>query len=200
MTYYERQLKKQGYNCIIGVDEAGRGPLAGPVVAAAAVLNTFHFENRIDDSKKLTSVQREKAYREIIENSVFGLGIVSEKIIDAVNILEATRKAMAEAVSSLMKKLSPTPEKRIHILVDGNFPVDSGFPCIAIVKGDSKSISIAASSILAKVTRDGIMLEYDKVYPQYRFAKHKGYPTKEHRDILRKLGPTLIHRESFSYV
>ena len=200
MLYYERKLKKQGYNFIIGVDEAGRGPLAGPVVAAAAALNTYSFKNRIDDSKKLTFKSREKAFLEIIDKSVFGVGIVNEKIIDRINILPATRIAMQEAVSSLIDKLTSPKNKRIHIIVDGNITLDTGFPYTKIIKGDAKSKSIACASILAKVTRDRIMRSYDKMYPGYGFIKHKGYPTKDHRDILKRLGPCLIHRKSFAGV
>lgn len=200
MLYYERKLKKQGYNFIIGVDEAGRGPLAGPVVAAAVALNTYSFKNRIDDSKKLTFKARERAFLEIIDKSVFGLGIVNEKIIDRINILEATRIAMEEAVSSLLDKLTSHKNKRIHIIVDGNVAVDTGFPYTNIIKGDAKSKSIASASILAKVTRDRIMMLYDKTYPGYGFIKHKGYPTEEHRKILSRLGPSLIHRKSFAGV
>ena len=200
MLYYERKLKKQGYNFIIGVDEAGRGPLAGPVVAAAAALNTYSFKNRIDDSKKLTPEARERAFLEIIDKSVFGVGIVNEKIIDRINILQATRIAMQEAVSSLIDKLTSPKNKSIHIIVDGNITLDTGFPYTKIIKGDAKSKSIACASILAKVTRDRIMRSYDKMYPGYGFIKHKGYPTKEHRDILKKFGPCLIHRKSFAGV
>lgn len=197
MLYYERKFKKQGYGLIIGIDEAGRGPLAGPVVAAAVALNPCHFKNRIDDSKKLTAQEREKAFEEITKNSVFGLGVVSEKIIDAVNILEATLLAMEEAVGSLLAKIKKPESYRPYILVDGNMRLKIKFAYTSIIKGDAKSKSIAAASIVAKVTRDRIMSSYDKIYPQYGFSKHKGYPTKEHRLILKKIGPSLIHRKSF---
>ena len=215
MLYYERKLKKRGYKLIIGVDEAGRGPLAGPVVSAAVSLKTKKFNARIDDSKKLTPRQREEAFLEIIKNSVFGIGIVSEKTIDRINILEATRLSMQQAVNSLIRKLGPSfkgigrcipvglgrqKSKDIHVIVDGNIVLNLDLPCTAIVRGDAKSKSIAAASILAKVTRDRLMLKYDKVYPEYGFSKHKGYPTKEHRDILKNIGPSLIHRKSFAGV
>jgi len=200
VLYYERKLKKKGFDLIIGVDEAGRGPLAGPVVAAAVALNTYSFKNRIDDSKKLTFKARERAFLEIIDKSVFGLGIVNEKIIDRINILEATRLAMEEAVSSLLDRLISHKNKHIHIIVDGNVAIDTSFPYTNIIKGDAKSKSIASASILAKVTRDRIMMLYDKVYPGYGFIRHKGYPTEEHRKILSKLGPSLIHRKSFAGV
>lgn len=199
LLYYEKKLKENGFDLIIGVDEAGRGPLAGPVVACAVALKDFRFKNRIDDSKKLTYRAREKAFPEIIQKSVYGVGIVSEKIIDNVNIQVATRMAMEEAVVSVTGKLKLYSRRRIHVIVDGNMALNISFPCTAIIKGDSKSKSIASASILAKVIRDRIMAAYDKIYPQYGFIKHKGYPTKEHRAVLKRLGPCLIHRSSFCY-
>ncbi len=198
--YFERKFKKQGFDIIIGVDEAGRGPLAGPVVAAAVTLSTHRFKNRIDDSKKLNPLAREKAFQEIVRKSVFGIGIVPEGVIDSVNILQATRAAMKEAVSRLVAKLKTKKRPRIHVIVDGDLTLDIDFSCTGIIKGDSKSKSIACASILAKVTRDRIMELYDKIYPPYRFIKHKGYPTKEHREILKRIGPSLIHRRSFCFV
>jgi ribonuclease HII len=174
--------------------------LAGPVVAAAVALKVVRFKNRIDDSKKLSPLLREKAFWEIIEKSVFGLGVVDEKVIDRVNILVASRLAMEKAVRSLIAKISPVQKKRIHIIVDGNMALRTAFACTAIIKGDAKSKSIASASILAKVTRDKLMDSYDRLYPQYGFIRHKGYPTKEHRSILKKLGRCQIHRKSFSYV
>ncbi len=197
MLYYERRLKAKGYNFIIGIDEAGRGPLAGPVVAAAVALKTSCFKNRIDDSKKLTSHQRERAFLEIIKKSIFGIGIVNEKIIDRLNILVATEIAMGEAVCNLTSKLRQSKRRKMHIIVDGGVKIDTDIPCLNIIKGDSKSKSIASASIIAKVTRDRIMSIYDKIYPQYGFKKHKGYPTKEHRDKLVAFGPVLIHRKTF---
>lgn len=197
MLYYEKKLKRQGCDLIIGVDEAGRGPLAGPVVAAAVALKTTRFSNRIDDSKKLTSLDREKAFPEIINKSIFGISIVDEKVIDRLNILEATRLAMKQAIASLKNKLSSGEYKHIHVIVDGNMTLDVDLPYTAIIRGDTKSKSIASASILAKVIRDRIMLWYDEVYPEYGFSKHKGYPTKEHKNVLKKIGPSLIHRKSF---
>lgn len=197
MLYYERKLKKRGYNLIIGVDEAGRGPLAGPVVAAAVVLKTSRFKNRIDDSKRLTCLQREKAFQEIINNAIFGIGIVNEKIIDGVNILMATRMAMEEAIKILINKLKVKDRKNIYILVDGNVKININLPYINIIDGDSKSKSIASASILAKVTRDRIMSLYDRLYPEYGFLQHKGYATKMHRQAIRRFGPSVIHRMSF---
>ena len=197
MFYYERKFKKKGYNLIIGVDEAGRGPLAGPVVAAAVALKNTHFKNRIDDSKRLTPRQRENAFLELMNKSVFGIGIINEKIIDQLNILVATRIAMEEAITALIKKLKNDRKQRIYILVDGNVKIDIKLPFIDIIRGDSKSKSIASASILAKVTRDRIMCLYDKAYPQYGFLQHKGYATKMHRSALKKFGPCLIHRMTF---
>ena len=196
--YYENKLKKQGYDVIIGVDEAGRGPLAGPVVAAAVALKKSTFKNCIDDSKKLTFRQRESAFPEIIEKSIFGIGIVNEKIIDDINILEATRMAMVKSIFVLVKKIKPSKAKlRIHILIDGDIKLDVDFPFTSIIKGDTKSRSIASASILAKVTRDRIMSLYHRKYPEYGFQQHKGYPTETHRIALRKFGPSAIHRLTF---
>ncbi|TRZ96459.1 ribonuclease HII [bacterium] len=195
--YYERKLRKYGCDLIIGVDEVGRGPLAGPVVAAAVALSKQRFSNRIDDSKKLSPCLREKAFYEIIRNSLFGIGIVSEKVIDRLNILEATRIAMQQAVESLLSKIDTVKSRHIHILVDGNIKFKTSLPLTSIIKGDAKSKSIASASIVAKVIRDRIMSLYDTLYPEYGFSKHKGYPTGLHRERLRKLGPSLIHRISF---
>ena len=197
MLYFERKLKSKGYELIIGVDEAGRGPLAGPVVAAAVALDTSRFENRIDDSKKLTALAREKAFLEIINKSTFGIGIVNEKVIDQLNIARATRIAMEQAVYSLLDKVAPKKKRQMHIIVDGNMPLNAALPHTLIIKGDSRSKSIAAASILAKVTSDRIMSMYDRIFPQYGFKAHKGYPTKSHRSKLKKFGPSTIHRKSF---
>jgi len=200
MLYYERKFQEQGKDLVIGVDEAGRGPLAGPVVAAAVFLKTASFDNRIDDSKKLTCLQREKAFPEIIEKSVYGIGIINEKIIDRVNILQATRLAMEQAIEGLFAKMPGFDPGRVHILVDGLVKLKTGFPFTEIIKGDSKSLSIASASILAKVTRDRIMAIYDKTFPQYGFSRHKGYPTQAHRNALKKYGKSIIHRATFSGV
>lgn len=198
MLYYERKLKKEGFNLIIGVDEAGRGPLAGPIVAAAVRLKRPSFKNRIDDSKKLTSLGRDKAFLEIVKKTDFGIGILSAGAIDRVNIAVANRLAMEQAVGSLISKLKHSKSNNIHIIVDGNIPLKVKFPHTNIIQGDSKSKTIACASILAKVTRDRIMDLYDKMYPQYLFSKHKGYGTKEHRDIIKRIGVSQIHRKTFS--
>jgi ribonuclease HII len=200
VLYYENNLKKQGYKIIIGVDEAGRGPLAGPVVAGAVVLSNRRFKNRIDDSKKLTPLQREKAFLEITAGSIFGIGIVNESVIDSLNILDATRIAMERAIDAVVYKLKPHRKKQIHVIIDGNMKFDLDFGYTSIIRGDSKSKSIACGSIIAKVTRDRIMAIYDKVYPQYGFLRHKGYPTLAHRRAISKFGPSLIHRKSFCHV
>jgi ribonuclease HII len=197
MLYYEKKLKGLGYDLIIGVDEAGRGPLAGPVVAAAVLLKTYRFKNRIDDSKKLTSLERARAAQEIAKKSSFGIGIISEKIIDRVNILEATRLAMSQALDLLVKQLRDIPQDKVHIIVDGNTGFASSFAMTSIIKGDAKSKSIACASILAKVRRDRIMQKLDKKFPRYGFIHHKGYPTKEHRQALARFGPSPVHRMSF---
>jgi len=198
-VYYENKFKKKGFALIIGVDEAGRGPLAGPVVAAAVALKEQSFKNRIDDSKKLSHLQRENAFPEIVNKSTFGIGIVSEKIIDRINILEATILAMEKAIGELLGKLKNN-KKRIHILVDGDVKLRPGHHFTNIIKGDAKCRSIAAASIIAKVTRDRIMSLYDKVYPEYGFLQHKGYPTEAHRLALKKFGSSIIHRKSFCSV
>ncbi len=197
MLYYERKFKKQGCDIIIGVDEVGVGPLAGPVVACAVALRTTRFTNRVDDSKKLSCSQREKAFFEIIGKSMYGLGIVNEKVIDRINIFEAARIAMEEAITALAERLRLTGSRGIHILIDGRVKPRVEFPCSNIIKGDAKSKSIASASIVAKVTRDRIMGIYDAIYPQYGFRRHKGYPTSAHRSAIKEFGPCVIHRKSF---
>ena len=187
---HEKSLNNSGYRLIAGVDEAGRGPLAGPVVAAAVILKTFRFRERVDDSKKLSANKREKAFKEIVKKSIFGIGIVDEKTIDRINIYQATRKAMHEA----LLKLETMPD---YVIVDGKMKLATKCPIRCIPKGDSKSLSIAAASIIAKVTRDRIMYKYDTTYPQYGFSRHKGYGTKAHMAALKKHGPSQIHRKTF---
>lgn len=175
------------------MDEAGRGPLAGPVVAGAVIVKDYKFKERIDDSKKLSAKLREKAYPEIFQKSIVGIGVVDEKTIDRINIYQATKKAMQIAISNL--KLPPD-----FVIVDGKMKIATKCPLKCIVGGDSKSLSIAAASIVAKVTRDRLMVEYDKIYPQYGFARHKGYGTKSHMEALSNHGPSPIHRFSFNPV
>ncbi|MFC1510725.1 ribonuclease HII, partial [Candidatus Omnitrophota bacterium] len=191
---------------IVGVDEAGRGPLAGPVVAGAVLLKQEHFEHKIADSKKLSHSQRLKAFSEIQEKAFFGIGMIDEKMIDQINILEATYLAMSKAVKALIAtfprehKEHENFSKQVCLLIDGNrFKSDLPYNHKPVVKGDSLSLSIAAASILAKVTRDKLMEDYDVQFPQYGFAKHKGYPTSSHKQALREHGPCKIHRLSFKY-
>jgi ribonuclease HII len=186
----ERKLNKAGFKIIAGVDEAGRGPLAGPVVASAVILYDTSFKCIINDSKILTPKRREEAYEEIMKKAVVGIGIVDENIIDSINIYQATMKAMIEAVRDLETK----PD---YVIVDGNMKLRFDCPAASIIKGDSKSLSIAAASIVAKVTRDRIMLNYHRQYPQYGFDQHKGYPTRSHKRSLKTHGPSPIHRLSF---
>jgi len=190
---HEKSLKSKGYSLIAGVDEAGRGPLAGPVVAGAVILKSLRFKAVIDDSKKLSPKGRESAYREIFKKALVGVGVVDEKVIDMINIYQATLLAMKKAVAAL----GAVPE---YILVDGNMRLDMPHPQKYIVGGDAKSISIAAASIIAKVTRDRIMCEYDAAYPAYGFRHHKGYPTRFHKEALLRYGPSPIHRYTYAPV
>ncbi|MDD5115770.1 MAG: ribonuclease HII [Candidatus Omnitrophica bacterium] len=197
MLRYENSLREKGYDLVIGVDEAGRGPLAGPVVAAAVLLNDRNFRNRIDDSKKLSPNERRRAFFEIKKKSLHAIASVSHRQIDRINILEATILAMRKALRKLLAQLGPSEFKRAFVIIDGNMRLKLDLPYRSIVKGDAKSLSIAASSILAKVHRDKLMEKYHAVYPAYGFDKHKGYPTAEHRKVLERIGPSEIHRKSF---
>lgn len=184
---------------IAGVDEAGRGPLAGPVVAGCVVLDRDSEILYLNDSKKLSEKKRESLYDEIILKSLaYGIGIVDEKKIDEINILEATHIAMKEAFENANKSLKEKHNKEINMLfVDALKIKNIDVKQVSIVHGDALSISIAAASIMAKVTRDMMMMEYDKKYPEYGFGKHKGYGTKYHMDKLKEIGPCDIHRKSF---
>jgi ribonuclease HII len=195
MNEFSRKIYARGYRHIVGVDEAGRGPLAGPVVAAAVILDPEEPIYGLDDSKKLTEKKREELYEIIMDKALaVAVGIVSNEVIDQVNILQATFQAMNEAV----KKLPLVPD---YLLVDGNMEVPGlDLPQEAVINGDLKVNCIAAASIIAKVTRDRILLEYDQVYPEYGFARNKGYGTSEHIQALRLHGPTPIHRYSFTIV
>lgn len=189
---FEKAAVNSGFSCICGVDEAGRGPLAGPVCAAAVVLPEGAVIEGLDDSKKLTEKKRERLYDIIKETAVaYSVAYGTLEEIETVNILEATYLAMNRAIEGLNVK----PD---FALIDGNrIPRGIKIPCETIVKGDSKSMSVAAASVLAKVTRDRLMLEYDKKYPEYNFKKHKGYGTKEHTELIKQYGPCEIHRLSF---
>ena len=189
---FEKAAVNSGFSCICGVDEAGRGPLAGPVCAAAVILPEGAVIEGLDDSKKLTEKKREKLYDIIKETAVaYSVAYGTLEEIETVNILEATYLAMNRAIEGLNVK----PD---FALIDGNrVPRGIKIPCETVVKGDSKSMSVAAASVLAKVTRDRLMLEYDKKYPEYNFKKHKGYGTKEHTELIKQYGPCEIHRLSF---
>ena len=188
---YEHEAFAAGYETVCGVDEAGRGPLAGPVCAAAVILPPDVQIDGLNDSKKLTDKKRRELYEVITQCAVaYGIALVDEKVIDEINILQATLRAMGEAIGALAVK----PQL---VLIDGNRAGQFGVPAQTIVKGDSLSASIAAASILAKVTRDRLMEQYAEEYPQYGFEIHKGYGTKRHYEALRAYGPCPIHRMTF---
>lgn len=191
MKVYEREYGQAGVLC--GIDEAGRGPLAGPVVAGAVILPEDCQILYLNDSKKLSEKRREELFLEIQEKAVsWAVGIVSPQDIDEMNILQATYKAMRQAVS----QLTPSPQILLNdaVTIPG---LPESMTQVPIIKGDAKSVSIAAASILAKVTRDHMMIEYDKLYPEYGFARHKGYGTAVHTAAIREYGPCPIHRRSF---
>lgn len=192
---FETKARSQGYRRIAGVDEAGRGPLAGPVVAAACILSEHGAPQGVDDSKKLTPLARYRLYEELINESgsLFAVGVVDSLRIDQINILQATFEAMLIAVASLK-------ERPDYLLVDGNQMPPSSFAGEAIVDGDALSESIAAASIIAKETRDRMMREYHERWPEYGFDQHKGYCTEKHLEKLAKHGPCPIHRHSFEPV
>ena len=191
MKEFENELYESGIKYIAGIDEVGRGPLVGPVVTAAVILPRDFYDERINDSKKLTEKKREQLYDVIMENAVsVGIGISSEDVIDDINILEATKKAMIEAVNNLSVK----PE---HLLIDA-VKLNVDIPQTSIIKGDAKSESIAAASIIAKVTRDRMMIELDKEHPEYDFKHNKGYGTKKHIDAIEKYGILKEHRKTFA--
>lgn len=193
MLEYENNLYNEGVTLIAGVDEVGRGPLIGPVVACACILPVNFYHKDIKDSKKLSEKKREEMYKIIKENAIsIGLGIVSEKVIDEVNIYEATKIAMKEAI----KNLNISPE---HVLIDA-MKLELNISSTSIIKGDAKSESIAAASIIAKVTRDHMLDEMDKEYPMYDLKNNKGYGTKKHLEALQTYGPCKYHRVSYSPV
>ena len=189
---YELEARNAGIKLIAGIDEAGRGPLAGPVVAAAVILDIDANIEGINDSKLLSSKERDKLFSKIHQNALsIGLSIVEPETIDRINILQATRLAMTKAVTNLALKPG-------LVLIDGPITLDINTRQIPIIKGDRLSISISAASIIAKVTRDGIMKSFHNMYPEYGFYKNKGYGTKEHVAALKKYGPCKIHRKSFA--
>ncbi len=187
----ERALWSSGVRHIAGLDEAGRGPLAGPVVAAAVIFHPERIVEGVDDSKKLRAAERELLFDLITARAIaIGVGVIDHATIDEINILQATLRAMAAAVEQL-------PIRPDHLLIDGPRYQESDIPYTARVDGDARSVSIAAASIIAKVTRDRLMAEYDRRYPVYGFGRHKGYGTAEHLAALREHGPCAIHRRSF---
>ena len=188
---YEKELYKNNINYIAGTDEAGRGPLYGPVVAACVVLpKSFKLEG-LNDSKKLTEKKRNEYYNYLIENIIYGVGIVSAEEIDEINIYEASRKAMKIAIEEVRKQTTVQ-----YILTDA-MPINLDIPVKPIIKGDAKSITIAAASVIAKVTRDKMMYKIDEKYPQYGFKNHKGYPTKKHIEAINKYGLIDGYRKTY---
>jgi len=192
--YFEAMARRQGYRAVAGIDEAGRGPLAGPVVAAAVILPE-HFElPGLNDSKQLSEKQRNRLYPLIREQALaVGVGVSRADEIDRLNILQATLQGMSRAVH----RLSVSPD---YLLVDGIAPVPIGIEQKTIKKGDSRSLSIAAASVIAKVVRDRIMVAYDRLFPEYGFAGHKGYGSQLHREAVARHGPCVCHRRTFSGV
>ena len=193
MFDYENKFLGKGYKFIAGVDEAGRGPLAGPVVVASVVmpLDEQNIIDGVNDSKKLSPKKRDMLYDQIIAKAkAYSVSIIDHKTIDRINILEATKQGMCQCINNL----SVAPD---IVLVDAVKGLDVNFETLPIIHGDALSYSIACASIIAKVTRDRLMLEYDKQYPQYNFAKHKGYGTTEHIKLLKEFGKCPIHRDSF---
>jgi len=188
--FYEKKAAKDGYGVVAGIDEAGRGPLAGPVVAAAVVVRDTGFLERIDDSKKLTAKGRERAYIDIIKRCDVGIGLADVSEIDHMNILNATLIAMKRAVGEL--RIVPD-----YLLIDGRMNIPIPQKKTYLISGESKSVSIACASIIAKVFRDKLMMEEDRKYPLYGFCRHKGYGTKEHIEAIRELGFSPIHRRTF---
>lgn len=193
-TYmYERELRKKGINLIAGVDEVGRGPLVGPVVTACVILPEKFYLEGLTDSKKLSEKKREILYKEIEEQALgIGIGIVDNEEIDNINILNATKKAMKMAINNC-------PVRPEHVLIDA-VKLDIDIPTTSIIKGDLKSITISAASVIAKVTRDHMLYELDKKYPMYDFKHNKGYPTKKHIEAIMEYGIIKEHRRSYSPV
>lgn len=192
---YEKELYEKGINYIGGVDEVGRGPLVGPVVTACVVLPKDFVLVGLNDSKQLSEKKRDEYYKYIKEHAIAcEIGIIGPEIIDEVNIYEATKLAMKQAIDKVNKKI-----KLEHVLIDA-MPLELNIPTTSIIKGDAKSISIAAASVIAKVTRDKMMYELDKIYPQYGFKSHKGYPTKKHIEAINKYGLIEGYRKTYGPV
>jgi len=188
---FENEAVRMGYSAVAGVDEAGRGPLAGPVVAAAVILPGGGMDfSEIRDSKLLSSVKRRRLYQEIVKKATTGIGVVEPAEIDRINILQAARKAMAIAI----QQLKPLPD---YILIDGPISLELPMTQRSVIRGDRLCVSVAAASIVAKVTRDDLMERLHLVYPQYGFDCNKGYPTRQHREAILVHGPSPVHRRSF---
>ncbi len=192
LKQYECELRSKGYKYICGIDEAGRGPLAGPVVVASVIMPENSMIEGVNDSKKVSEKKREKLYDLILEEAIsYGVGIIGQDEIDEINILNATKKGLTMSLKELIQK----PDL---IIVDALTHIDTlGIPYESIIKGDAKCYSISAASIIAKVTRDRIMREWDKIYPQYGFVQHKGYGTSAHINAIKEYGPCPLHRKSF---
>ncbi len=192
--FFEQLARRQGYRAVAGIDEAGRGPLAGPVVAAAVILPEDFDLPGLNDSKQLSAKKRNQLYPLIHEQAIaIGIGVSRADEIDQINILQATLKGMSRAVARL-------PVSADFLLVDGIIPIPTGIAQKTIKKGDSRSLSIAAASVVAKVVRDRIMLAYDRLFPVYGFAGHKGYGSQQHRDAVATHGPCICHRRTFAGV
>jgi ribonuclease HII len=191
MHSFESEIRQLGFKSVAGIDEAGRGPLAGPVVAAAVILPHDYINGDIRDSKQLTPLQRERIFKTIRSDAIsIGIGFVEPSVIDEINILRATLLAMEKAVLNLS---TPTD----YLLIDGRDTINLSIPQKAIIRGDSLSISVASASIIAKVSRDHVMEKYDRQFPDYNFLRNKGYGTREHREAIIKHGFCEIHRKSF---
>ncbi len=200
----EELYNQKSLKAIAGIDEAGRGPLAGPVVVACALMPRDSMIEGVNDSKKIAEKKREKLYEQITEEAIsYGVGIINQKEIDEINILQATKKGLTIAIKEMEEKLKQKPELKIEkpdaILVDALTKIDTdGIPYKSIIHGDAISYSISCASIIAKVTRDRIMRQWDEVYPEYGFAKHKGYGTAMHIEAIKKYGLCPLHRISFT--
>ena len=192
LKQYENDLRNKGYKYICGIDEAGRGPLAGPVVVASVIMPENSMIEGVNDSKKVSEKKREKLYDLILKEAIsYGVGIIGQDEIDEINILNATKKGLTTS----LKELTQKPDL---IIVDALTHIDTlGTPYESIIKGDAKCYSISAASIIAKVTRNRIMREWDKIYPQYGFAQHKGYGTSAHINAIKEYGPCILHRKTF---
>lgn len=193
---FETGAYDQGFQCIVGLDEAGRGPMAGPLVVAGVVFPKDFYDDRINDSKQLSEKKRESLYDLVIEHCIaYSIQIIEVEEVDELNVYQASRIGMIRAIEDIIAN-----GVKIDYALTDAMPLGDVIAHEAIVKGDAKSMSIGGASILAKVTRDRLMLEYDKVYPKYGFKKHKGYPTKMHKDALKEFGVSPIHRRSFKPV